>query len=31
VDVHIKHLRDKLGAARNHIRNVRGIGYKIVE
>jgi DNA-binding response OmpR family regulator len=31
VDVHIKHLRDKLGAAGKHIRNVRGIGYKIVE
>ena len=31
VDVHIKHLRDKLGEAGKLIRNVRGIGYKIVE
>jgi DNA-binding response OmpR family regulator len=31
VDVHIKHLRDKLGPAGRHIRNVRGVGYKLVE
>ena len=31
VDVHIKHLRDKLGSAGKHIRNVRGIGYKLLE
>jgi DNA-binding response OmpR family regulator len=31
VDVHIKHLRDKLGAAGRHLRNVRGIGYKMLE
>ncbi len=31
VDVHIKHLRDKLGPAGRHIRNVRGMGYKLVE
>jgi len=29
VDVHIKHLRGKLGPAGNLIRNIRGIGYKI--
>lgn len=29
VDVHIKHLRSKLGKAGNLIRNIRGIGYKI--
>jgi DNA-binding response OmpR family regulator len=31
VDVHIKHLRDKLGSAGKHIKNVRGIGYKMQE
>jgi DNA-binding response OmpR family regulator len=31
VDVHIKHLRDKLGAAGRYVRNVRGLGYKIAE
>jgi DNA-binding response OmpR family regulator len=31
VDVHIKHLRDKLGRAGRHIRNIRGVGYKIEE
>ena len=31
VDVHIKHLRDKLGRAGRHIVNVRGVGYKVVE
>jgi len=30
VDVHVKHLRDKLGAAGRRIVNVRGVGYKFV-
>jgi DNA-binding response OmpR family regulator len=30
VDVHVKHLRDKLGPAGRMIANVRGVGYKIV-
>ncbi len=29
VDVHIKNLRDKLGAAGAMIKNVRGVGYKV--
>lgn len=29
VDVHIKHLRDKLGPAAEYLKNVRGVGYKI--
>jgi len=29
VDVHVKHLRDKLGPASVMIRNVRGVGYKL--
>lgn len=29
VDVHIRHLREKLGDAGRLIRNVRGVGYKI--
>ncbi len=29
VDVHIKHLRDKLGKAASLIKNVRGVGYKL--
>ncbi len=29
VDVHIKHLRDKLGPAGHHIANIRGVGYKL--
>ena len=29
VDVHVKNLREKLGAAGKFIKNVRGIGYKI--
>jgi DNA-binding response OmpR family regulator len=29
IDVHIKHLREKLGPAGKLIKNVRGIGYKI--
>ncbi|HBA53290.1 MAG TPA: two-component system response regulator, partial [Syntrophorhabdus aromaticivorans] len=31
VDVHIKHLREKLGAAARFIRNMRGVGYKLEE
>jgi two-component system phosphate regulon response regulator PhoB/two-component system alkaline phosphatase synthesis response regulator PhoP len=31
VDVHINHLRQKLGKAGNIIQNVRGVGYKIDE
>ena len=31
IDVHIKHLREKLGAAGKMIRNIRGVGYKIEE
>jgi DNA-binding response OmpR family regulator len=30
VDVHVKHLRDKLGTAGRRIVNVRGVGYKLV-
>jgi DNA-binding response OmpR family regulator len=30
VDVHVKHLRDKLGSAGKMIANVRGVGYKLV-
>jgi two-component system phosphate regulon response regulator PhoB/two-component system alkaline phosphatase synthesis response regulator PhoP len=29
VDVHIKHLREKLGTAGARIKNIRGVGYKI--
>ena len=29
VDVHVKHLRDKLGPAGKMIMNVRGVGYKL--
>jgi DNA-binding response OmpR family regulator len=29
VDVHMKHLRDKLGPAGRRIANVRGVGYKL--
>ncbi|TYB32234.1 MAG: response regulator transcription factor [Candidatus Mcinerneyibacterium aminivorans] len=29
VDVHIRHLRKKLGDSKNIIKNVRGVGYKI--
>jgi DNA-binding response OmpR family regulator len=29
IDVHIKNLRDKLGAAGKCIKNIRGIGYKL--
>ncbi|OPY81642.1 MAG: Transcriptional regulatory protein BaeR [Syntrophorhabdus sp. PtaU1.Bin153] len=31
IDVHIMHLREKLGAAARFIRNMRGVGYKIEE
>jgi len=31
VDVHIKHIREKLGKASELIKNVRGVGYKIEE
>lgn len=31
VDVHVKHLRSKLGEAGGMIRNVRGVGYKFEE
>ncbi len=31
VDVHVKNLREKLGKAGKHIKNVRGVGYKIEE
>ena len=29
VDVHIKHLREKLGSYANLVKNVRGVGYKL--
>jgi DNA-binding response OmpR family regulator len=31
VDVHIKHLREKLGKAGNLVKNIRGVGYKLEE
>lgn len=31
VDVHIRHLREKLGKASGIIKNVRGVGYKLEE
>mgnify|MGYP000058934326 CR=1 FL=1 len=31
VDVHIKHLREKLGPSGDAIKNVRGVGYKLEE
>jgi len=31
IDVHIRHLREKLGVAGKFIKNVRGIGYKLQE
>jgi len=31
VDVHIKHLREKLGKASSLIKNIRGVGYKLAE
>jgi DNA-binding response OmpR family regulator len=29
IDVHVRHLREKLGSAAHLIRNVRGVGYKL--
>ena len=29
IDVHIKHLREKLGVAGEFIKNIRGVGYKV--
>jgi DNA-binding response OmpR family regulator len=31
VDVHIKHLREKIGKAGTLIKNIRGVGYKVEE
>ncbi len=31
VDVHIRHLREKLGKAARLIKNVRGAGYRVEE
>jgi len=31
IDVHIRHLREKLGKASAYIKNIRGFGYKIEE
>lgn len=31
IDVHIKHLRSKLGEAAGMIKNIRGVGYKLAE
>ena len=31
IDVHIAHLRKKLGRAGNLIENIRGIGYRLTE
>ncbi len=31
IDVHITHLRDKMGNSGNMIKNIRGVGYKIQE
>jgi two-component system phosphate regulon response regulator PhoB/two-component system alkaline phosphatase synthesis response regulator PhoP len=31
IDVHIKHLREKLGKASHFIKNIRGVGYKLEE
>ena len=31
IDVHIKHIREKLGKAKKFIKSVRGVGYKIEE
>ncbi len=31
IDVHIRHLRDKLGNAAPLVKNVRGVGYKVEE
>ena len=29
IDVHIRNLREKLGPAASHIKNIRGVGYKL--
>jgi two-component system phosphate regulon response regulator PhoB/two-component system alkaline phosphatase synthesis response regulator PhoP len=29
IDVHIRHLREKLGSDAHYIRNIRGVGYKL--
>ena len=29
IDVHVRHIRDKLGKAAGHVKSVRGIGYKV--
>ncbi|MBN1622255.1 MAG: response regulator transcription factor [Endomicrobiales bacterium] len=31
IDVHIRHLREKLGSSANLIKNIRGVGYKLEE
>jgi DNA-binding response OmpR family regulator len=31
IDVHVRHLREKLGKAGEYIKNIRGIGYKLEE
>ncbi|HDR05545.1 MAG TPA: winged helix family transcriptional regulator, partial [Candidatus Marinimicrobia bacterium] len=31
IDVHIKHIREKLGDAARFVKNLRGIGYKVEE
>ena len=31
IDVHIRHLREKLGKAAQFIKNIRGVGYKLEE
>jgi two-component system phosphate regulon response regulator PhoB/two-component system alkaline phosphatase synthesis response regulator PhoP len=31
IDVHINHLREKLGKAARLIKNIRGVGYKLEE
>lgn len=31
IDVHIRHLREKLGGAASLIKNIRGVGYKLEE
>jgi DNA-binding response OmpR family regulator len=31
VDVHIRNLREKLGAAASLVKNIRGVGYKLEE
>ena len=31
VDAHVKRLREKIGAARDYIETVRGVGYRFAE